>query len=349
MSICRKPGVLCCFRDDESLDDGTLYRGFSPLPGIRLQASPLAETVSEEDKAEFKLLQKHVGVLNKKGKSYPDAAAYVKDRNAFFGSEAEYRLFAAESDTELEDTEWKIGKRTVKLRQLIEIGKHPEAQDIFYRWVRKAYFLKLGDDVDVPELIKKGMTPKLAEALRKVRTSYKKSFKAGGFNPRPIKLLGKYRLGTLSEHGLGAATDIDHGANAQIKKGDWDFVEKLTAKKIDRSLSRWKKEPEKLWQDVKDINDAFVKKVAEETKRIADERAKKPKPAPADPKKAAPAAKKESNDDPVDEVLAGHMALKRWRGGFFTLEWELVHELHSLGFTWGATFPDVDLHHFELS
>jgi len=34
--------------------------------------------------------------------------------------------------------------------------------------------------------------------------------------------------------------------------------------------------------------------------------------------------------------------------GFFHLPLELVLELHAHGFTWGATFPDPDLHHFEL-
>ena len=54
--------------------------------------------------------------------------------------------------------------------------------------------------------------------------------------------------------------------------------------------------------------------------------------------------------DPINVILKDHPALIKWKDGFFTLEWELVKELHANGFRWGATFPhSVDLHHFELT
>ncbi|HTG45703.1 MAG TPA: hypothetical protein VK633_14365 [Verrucomicrobiae bacterium] len=343
MSICRKPGVICCFFNDEDLEDGTLARITSPRPGVVAapNASPEEDDVTEDEKKEFELVRKFVNAIDAKGKAYKNARAYIDHRNTYFGSEAEYVIFAAASDKELSETEWKTRKRTIKLRQLLEINKHPDAQDIFYRWVRKAYFKKLGGDIDVPELVRAGMAPKLVQAIGKVRTSYKKDFKAGGFNPRPQKLNGKYRLGTLSEHGLGLASDINDATNAQINRGDWLFIEQLTGKKVDRSVTRWKKEPKNLWSDISAINTAFVNKVAEEVKRIEAERAKAPKPATS--------AKAPEPKPPLDVVLAGHASLKQWQGGFFTLDWELVEELHNLEFTWGATFPDVDLHHFELS
>ena len=168
MSTFRIYGNVCQISDWYEIDGGTLARTASPLPGlIGHPSTPKAEPVSKDDQAEFDQIKKHVGVLDAQGRKYKDAAAYVKDRNEFFGSEADYQKFSAESDAELESTEWKSGKRTIKLRQLIEINKHPEAQDVFYRWVRKAYFKKLGDDADVPEIIHAGMVPELIEAIKK--------------------------------------------------------------------------------------------------------------------------------------------------------------------------------------
>lgn len=356
MSAFRIYGNVCQISDWYEIDGGTLARTASPLPGlIGHPSTPKAEPVSKDDQAEFDQLKKHVGVLDAQGRKYKDAAAYVKDRNEFFASEANYQKFSAESDAELESTEWKSGKRTIKLRQLIEINKHPDAQDVFYRWVRKAYFKKLGDDVDVPEIIHAGMVPELIEAIKKVKVSYGKNFKYGGFNPRPVKLNGLYRLGTLSEHGVGLATDIEDKTNAQITSSDWKFIETFTGKTVNRSKTRWENQPEALWKDIKDINDAFVKKLAEEIKKVEEERAKAvaaaaaaaaknpPKPAAKTP---APPAKPEP---PAEEVvLKDHKSLKQWRNGFFSLEWKLVEELHGHNFTWGATFSNVDLHHFEL-
>lgn len=45
-------------------------------------------------------------------------------------------------------------------------------------------------------------------------------FEAGGFNARPMKTPGGYRLATLSDHALGIAIDIDTRRNAQIETRD---------------------------------------------------------------------------------------------------------------------------------
>jgi hypothetical protein len=88
---------------------------------------------------------------------------------------------------------------------------------------------------------------------------------------------------------------------------------------------------------------------------VADKRAKAaaaaPPPPPAPAAKAKAAKKKaKPSPTPLDEVLAGHGALKKRAGGFFTLSWELVEALSDSGFIWGATFSkNVDLHHFELA
>ena len=346
----RLPGPVCIIgRNWFEIDDGTLARMATPAPGcigkpnLPTPGKP-EDAVSEDDQQEFDLLNKYVHVLDDKGHKYENAAAYVKHRNRFFGAETAYQQFAEESDDELDETEWKSGKRTITLRQLIEINKHPEAQDVFYRWVRKAYFNKLGAAVDVPKVIHAGMAPKLIEAIEKVKLSYRKTFHYGGFNPRPVKLNGRYRLGTLSEHGIGLATDIEDHTNAQITAADWKFIETFTGKTVDRSKVRWQHQPSALWRDIKEINDLFVKKLAEEIKQVEADRAKAAASAP--PKPSAP--KPSPPPAAEDVVLGSHKALKEWRNGFFSLEWTLVEDLHANHFTWGATFPNVDLHHFEL-
>jgi hypothetical protein len=280
-------------------------------------------------------------------------------------------LFAVESDAELANTKWVRKKSIRTLSSMIEFNGSPKKQQIFYRWVRKAYKKKYGDDVNVPELIRKGMSKELSDKLADVRATLhvKKAkdedFRAGGFNPRPVKYNHHYLLGTLSEHGTGMAVDIDDTKNAQLTTGDWKFIEKLVGKQISR-FGRWDTEEnaEKLWKDINEINDLFVKKVASEVRRIEKERADKAK---AEKEKAEAAkgspdaernsaakphpAKPEKIKSPLQEVLVDHYeSLAPWAtSGFFHLPLNLVLEFHAHGFTWGATFStNVDLHHFEL-
>ena len=232
---------------------------------------------------------------------------------------------------------------------MIEFDRAGQArqQQIFYRWVRKAYQKKYGDDVDVPELIRKGMSQKLAEKIAEVRGTVRvkkvhdEAFHAGGFNPRPIKFAHHYLLGTLSEHATGMAVDIDDKQNAQLTAEEWRFIEGLVGVKVNRS-GRWNSEAaaEGLWNDIAKENKLFVDKVAAEVKRIQA-------PAAA----SHPAAKAAKQATPLQEVLGKHFdSLSPWATtGFFHLPLELVLELHAHGFTWGATFStNVDLHHFEL-
>ncbi len=327
-------------------------------PGTEAPKTPEDEAKAKEeakkaaDEAEFKLLKGKIADTT--------VEAYVKHRDEFFGSHDEYLKFAAESDKELTDQP--------VLRKLVEMRGKDAAQTVFYRWVRKAYH-KAGI-TDVPSVIKGGATKELAEALSKVKKAYGKDFKHGGFNPRPKKDDNyRFRLGTLSEHGTGNAIDIEDRRNPILSKSDWKFIEEVAGKTVDRKESRWDTKPEELWKDIKELNDLFVKnlagKVEAEKKKREEEKGAAEKPADAagtaageTPPKAADkkakkadakpkAAKKEP--EPIDVVLKGHHDLKQWKDGFFTLEWELVKELHANGFRWGATFSNaIDLHHFEL-
>jgi hypothetical protein len=128
-----------------------------------------------------------------------------------------------------------------------------------------------------------------------------------------------------------------------VRKGRWDTED----------------DAEDLWTDIKEVNDLFVKKLADEVKRIESERAEKEKAEKTKTEKVKPAEKPEKSHPakphklktPLEEVLGKHYkSLAPWaKTGFFHLPLDLVLELHAHGFTWGATFStNVDLHHFEL-
>jgi hypothetical protein len=381
-------GPQCRLRLLPEIDNGTLCRGTTSAPGPTgnlglfpdfynpdFIPSALGMSVTEEDKSEFKIIKK-MNVLDKDGTHFKGVQDYVRARTFMFGAHTAYQAYCSESDEELATTEWPRKKRkSVTLRSLIEFNDNTKKQQIFYRWVRKAYQQKYGDDVDVPELIHKGMSPQLEQKIRDVRSSarvtkiHDETFHAGGFNPRPQKLNKAYRLGTLSEHATGLAVDIDDPQNAQFDTRDWKFIENLVGQKLpqpDRK-KQWKSKDEddvtELWTAVHDISEAFVTKVASEVKRIEEERvakAKKEKEEQEKLKAAGKASGKAEGDGkkdekkkvrtPLEEVLGDHYKnLSPWvTTGFFHLPLELVLELHAHGFTWGATFSDPDLHHFEL-
>jgi hypothetical protein len=329
------------------------------------------EAITAADKAEYEIIKK-MPVYDSHRRPYKTVNRYVSDRTRYFGSPSTYTVFAMESDAELSTTKWVRKKHVRTLRSMVEFNGHPQKQDIFYRWVRQAYKLKYGTDTNVPELIRKGMSEKLAEMIAAVRGSirvkkiHEEQFKAGGFNPRPVKYNHHYLLGTLSEHATGMAVDIEDGQNAQLTTEEWKFIEDLVGKHVARS-GRWDTEAhaESLWKDIEAVNGLFVAKIASEIQRIQKERAEKEKAAA----EKATAEKTEKGNakgpsstnhhpaksakvvTPLEEILGKHFkSLSPWATtGFFHLPLELVLELHAHGFTWGATFStNVDLHHFEL-
>ena len=298
---------------------------FHLLPENALKL-PTAEEIFAE--SEFKLLKGKISEKN--------VTEYVARRTAIFGSTSLYDEFSKESDKELADNP--------VLRKLIEMGgkseKDQTRQTVFYRWVRKAY-LNSGAK-DVPSLIKTGKSERLKKALTEVQAAYGGSFKVGGFNPRPQKNAKyQYILGTISDHALGLAIDIEDRTNPILSAEEWKFLEELTDKKVLRTAVRWKTKPEELWQDIQDVNDLFVAKLHEVTKAFQEQEAAKPK-------KTETAKDQKPAEDPVDALLAKVPKLKNFKNGFFTLKWPLVKELHTHGFKWGAIFRSVDLHHFEL-
>jgi hypothetical protein len=371
-----KSATLCGLRLFPENDDGTLCRASSPAPGYlgRLTLWPdlhdpdffpalmgANEVISNADKAEFKII-KSMPVLNSKRRPYKDVNAYVADRTNYFGAPSTYASFAIESDTELANTKWVGRRKTVTLRSLLEFGgkAQTEKQKIFYRWVRKAYEKKYGEDVNAPELIRKGMSKELAAKIAEVRGSirvkkaHEEQFSAGGFNPRPIKYNHHYLLGTLSEHATGMAVDIQDKQNPQLTNAEWAFIQGLAGKRVTLT-GRWatEEQAEALWKDIQEVDDLFVKKIAAEVSRLEKERAAKEATAKAAAEKAGkPIPPLVGAAKPVlMDVLGKHYgSLAQWsKTGFFSLPLELVLELQAHGFKWGATFgSNVDLHHFEL-
>ncbi len=237
------------------------------------------------------------------------------------------------------------------------LGDWEKAQDVFYAWVRKAYHNKLGKSVDIPKLIKSQMSEKLKKALEQVKLDYGKSFQSGGFNPRPMKLNG-YRLGTISEHAIGTAIDIESAKNAHIKTAEWQHILKFTGKSMNHAArqSKWKSKPKELFDHFQEVNDEFVKKLKKEMADVVADAKKKAETADAEKKNQAEKEYKAISGDPMGAVIKkdanlkkiGKTFLNRWKGGFLHLPWKLVKELHEEEFLWGATFSHPDLHHFEL-
>jgi hypothetical protein len=155
------------------IDDGTLCRQVSPLPGPVSRFYLLPElhppgfmagfAMIDSDKVEFEIIKK-MPVLNSNRRPYKNINEYISDRDRYFGSSISCALFAAESAAELANTSWYKGKYGTLKSRLDFNGKNEEAkQQIFYRWVRRAYKHRYGDKVDVPEIIRQGMSEELAK------------------------------------------------------------------------------------------------------------------------------------------------------------------------------------------
>ena len=296
----------------------------------------------------------------KKGKTEYRAADYVADRHRFFGGVSEYADFLGKARAELDEDD-------AALRFYVEPPKSvrtthsdwQQAQDIFYAWVKKAFekssaSIVDGKRMDFATVIRSQMSEKLKAALKTVRSDYGQKFKSGGFNPRPQKRPGRYLLGTISDHAFGTAVDIEDATNPQIEQKTWKAILKFTGKSLDQAKSKWEKNPEELHTIIKGINDEFVSKLektVKETREAASKAAAAPKATDKDKSKAAAVEKDPlaaAIEQNADLEAIGPAFVRKWRNGFFTLPWALVKELHEEGFTWGATFSDVDLHHFEL-
>lgn len=309
-----------------------------------------AELATGEDELDV-LREVYGGVLNASGKLVyaigSDRRAYrteqyLEDRAAFFGSTEQYLDYLEVARAELDADDGKLRNKLdpSNLKPNPLPRRWRDGQAPFYAWTRRAYEKVLGAGVNVPALINAGMSKTLEAALRQVRADYTGGFNPQGFSARPIKTTKGYRLGTLSDHGLGTAIDISPGTNPQLEAGQWTQLLGYTKKALDRATRRaqWVSAPSSLHTSIQEISQLFAQQVS-----------------------AALEAQKKANPDQSDaDALAAIVAadahltklgpafVKKWQRGFFDLPWALVKELHEEKFIWGATFERLDLHHFEL-
>jgi hypothetical protein len=287
-------------------------------------------------------------VLNKSGKfSYVHFGKYgweyrtdeyLRDREAFFGSTLRYWEYRDLAQAELDADGAKLRKRVEPPLARRSLRGWEFAQVVFYTWVRRAYENSVGANVNIPALISAGMSEALQAALKQVKLDYGHQFQYGGFNPRPMKAPGGYRLGTLSDHALGSAVDIEASNNAQIEGSKWNNILAFTGTSLDHAtrVSKWRTAPEELHTAIVQLSAAFVTKLEQAV--------------------AAQVAAGIDVAHALDAAIAADAQLKqlgkpfvsKWRRGFFKLPWSLVKELHEEKFLWGATFSTPDLHHFQL-
>lgn len=326
----------------------SLAPGWEPNP-YAPAVGPMCSLVDlERATAELRLLREVYGnVLDKDSKPYAtfdkngtvlDAGRYLRDRDTFIGSGTVYEEYRAKALAELEADGAKLRNRILPIENRDAFPRWREAQLVFYVWVRRGYENAIGPNVtvNIPALIRTGTNQKLRDALKQVRSDYGQNFpQQAGLVARPIKLNGNYKLGTLSDHAFGRAVDIDPEHNAQIRESDWKDILTLTGKSLDQATraTQWSATPQALHAAIKDISDAFVSKIQE----LLDAQGEV-----QDPLQAALKA------NPTLARLNRGFGIKKWKNGFFNLEWNLVKELHEEQLVWGATFKHPDLHHFEL-
>jgi hypothetical protein len=280
-------------------------------------------------------------VYRKNGQWRCRAQEYLHHRDAFIGSGATYDAYITAARAELDANRKALRDRVDPPVGPIRDNNSDwrEAQDVFYAWTRRAYEQQLGTGANVPALIKAGTSDKLRAALQQVRLRAGVHFQSGGFNPRPMKTPQGYRLGSLSDHALGTAVDIDTTTNLQIKAAWWANLTAFVGVSLDVATrkSLWKSNPVELHRRIKDLNDGFVAKLTAAT----GAEAAKPQAPGTSALTAAVRADPHLAQIKIENV-------QHWRAGFFALPWSLVHELHAAGFLWGATFTTVDLHHFQI-
>jgi hypothetical protein len=332
-------------------------RAWHPPLAAGWEPSPYAPALgpvcvlSDLDKAgaELRLLREVYGdVLDKDGKPYGtfknngvvlDIERYLRDRDSYIGAGTVYEAYREKAVAELDADGGKLRNRILPVEKRDKIPRWREAQVPFYMWVRRGYENALASrslTVDIPSLIRAGTNQKLRDALKQVRSDFGQNFpQQADVVARPIKLNYNYKLGTLSDHALGRAVDIDPEHNAQIRESDWKDILTLTGQSLDQATrsQQWSATPEALHTAIRNINDAFVAKIQELIDAQGEAK---------NPLQAAITA------NPTLARLNKNFRIDKWKQGFFNLQWSLVKELHEEALVWGATFKHPDLHHFEL-
>ncbi len=249
-------------------------------------------------------------------RSFTGADDYVEYRNRYFNSADAYDEAADLADAEYDAP----GTWQQRVGQSSDTA---DARRILYRWLRTAY-VRRGVS-DPPALIRTGETPELREKTDAIRARHPE-IRLGGFVARPQKLNG-YKLGTLSEHGTGRAVDVvPQSENPHLTRREWEHIETLADRRVDNSKSRWGSDPAGLWRDIDELS----------TRYAAALRSAAAGSTVAAILKDFPTLRGTAETHGVDH-------------GIFSLDADYVAAFAGQGMLWGATFPDPDLHHFELA
>jgi hypothetical protein len=268
--------------------------------------------------------------------------AYLRARDAWFGSSLEYQAYRELAARELTDGELR-GRIDPNPKQRARFGRWREAQAIFYAWTRRGYERKLGSSINIPALIIGQDSPRLKAALSQVSLRSGHSFAQGTFNPRPEKTPIGYRLGTISEHAFGNAIDIDATHNQQLYAKEWAAIQSFTdapKELADPAVrkAQWHSNPKELHTAISELSREFsarFQQALDVQKRVH----------PDVSQEAWFEALKRDTPKLAAITTDRLRALAR---GFFSLSWDVVGALHEAQFLWGATFRTPDLHHFEL-
>ncbi|MGY2012130.1 eCIS core domain-containing protein [Nocardia gipuzkoensis] len=309
----------------------------TPASGVvvQRQAAPAtvghADVPTAQDEEEFNQLKGRIITNDKMTTPIATVGDYVTYRHTFFGSRTAYEVEAAIADTEFDAMQPSIRDR---------IGQKKEstaAKKVLYRWIRQAYVNS--GIADPMGMIERGATEELTTHMAEIKARYP-WIKLGDFAARPKKLHGRYRLGTISEHGMGKAVDVEPSKNPQIPRREWATVLDLAGMSVDITRSRWNADPGAVWQSIFEVNSAYVTTLSRRAEEVRSRR--------------AAAGNDPDNPPAYKDVLAKNQTLMetaRRNGighGIFDLDEQLVLDFAALGYIWGATFPDPDLHHFEI-
>jgi Domain of unknown function (DUF4157)/D-alanyl-D-alanine carboxypeptidase len=162
--------------------------------------------------------------------------------------------------------------------------------------------------------------------------SHRLEVSAGGFVPREKRPGGIPQLGTLSEHAFGRAIDVDASNNEVFTSEEWQIIEGVIDRHIDRSRDRWRKTPGQLWADIDAANQDFM--------RLGQQLLRKAQQGDKD-------AQNQINKWKGQRINKAKLK-NRAVTGFMNHSLELVEEFRAGGFVWGVTFANPDIHHFEL-
>jgi hypothetical protein len=276
--------------------------------------------------------------------------AYIAFRNSIFGSSVKYWEFALQSDEELAENTFIAGKLPDKIGKIPDSQKKEGIEEVhyfLYRWYRKAMIDKHNDpNLDVPSIVSTGATASLRQKLSALQGQGLRDLRAV-LVARPAKITGRFRLGSLSNHGEGLAVDYKSGENAHLTEKQYANIQNfvnpnrkppLNAAAVKGLQANWKTMRDNnlkgLWQKFHDLNRDFVAQV--NTELTAAENAA----GPGAGKRSAARANRLSQ-------IQRSLGLKReYMTGFFRMTWNDLKAITDEGFTWGVTF--LDLHHFDL-